>query len=52
MVRLPGFGVCWCAAAPQRENVPMHILFQKQAKYLIFFVIFSFAIDVSHRKMV
>ena len=25
MVRLPGFGVCWCAAAPQRENVPMHI---------------------------
>ena len=25
MVRLPGFGVCWCATAPQRENVPMHI---------------------------
>lgn len=23
----PGFGVCWCAAAPQRENVPMHIFF-------------------------
>ena len=20
MVRLPGFGVCWCAAAPQRES--------------------------------
>ena len=36
----------------RRENVPRHIIFQKQAKYLIFFVIFSFAIDVSYRKMV
>ena len=36
----------------RRENVLRHILFQKQAKYLIFFVIFSFAIDVSYRKMV
>ena len=24
----PGFlYVCWCATAPRRENVPMHILF-------------------------